>query len=138
MWFATYDGLNKFDGYDFTVYQHDEQNPHSIGNDVIRTCIVDSQGRLWIGTGKGLSLYDTEKDHFHNFYYQKEGKKLPVSSIVEINEKQLLLFSSKEEGLLLFDTETQQFNDTPLHASLTSIKPSSINRQGEDIYIFIL
>lgn len=135
MWFATYDGLNKFDGYDFTVYQHDEQNPHSIGNDVIRTCIVDSQGRLWIGTGKGLSLYDTEKDHFHNFYYQKEGKKLPVSSIVEINEKQLLLFSSKEEGLLLFDTETQQFNDTPLHASLTSIKPSSINRQGDDIYI---
>lgn len=24
MWFATYDGLNKYDGYTFTVYQHNE------------------------------------------------------------------------------------------------------------------
>lgn len=135
MWFATYDGLNKFDGYDFTVYQHDEENSHSIGNDVIRTCIVDSQGRLWIGTGEGLSRYDAAKDSFYNFYYQKKGKNLPISSIVEINEKRLLLFSSKEEGLLLFDTETQQFSDSPLHASLASIQLSSINKQGDDIYI---
>ena len=47
LWFATYDGLNKYDGYDFTVYQHDEQDPHSIGNDIIRTCITDSQDLIW-------------------------------------------------------------------------------------------
>ena len=26
MWFATYDGINKYDGYTFTVYQHDEND----------------------------------------------------------------------------------------------------------------
>ena len=30
MWFATYDGVNKYDGYSFTVYQHNEEDPNSI------------------------------------------------------------------------------------------------------------
>ena len=54
MWFATYDGLNRYNGYDFTVFQHDEQNPYSIQNDIIQACIIDSQGRLWAGTDEGL------------------------------------------------------------------------------------
>lgn len=73
MWFATYDGLNKYDGYDFTVYQHDEQNPYSIGCDITRSCMVDSQGNLWIGTEEGLSLYDASQDKFYNYHYQKTG-----------------------------------------------------------------
>ena len=40
MWFATYNGLNKYNGYDFTVYQHDEHNPHSISNDIIRLSLI--------------------------------------------------------------------------------------------------
>ena len=67
MWFATYDGLNKYDGYDFTVYQYDEQNPYSIGCSIIRACTIDSQGRLWVGTQEGLSLYDAEQDKFYNY-----------------------------------------------------------------------
>ena len=43
MWFATYNGLNKYDGYDFTVYQHDEKNENSIGGDIIR-CTM----QIWI------------------------------------------------------------------------------------------
>lgn len=134
LWFATHDGLNKYDGYDFTVYQHDEQDPHSIGNDIIRTCITDSQDRIWAGTDEGLSLYDPVKDSFHNFYFQKKEKRLPVFSIVEISRTQLLL-SSKKDGLLLFDTETCQFDDTPLHPSLASIFPTCLYRQDDHIYI---
>ena len=36
MWFATYDGVNKYDGYTFTVYQHDENDPNSIAIDISR------------------------------------------------------------------------------------------------------
>ena len=56
MWFATYDGLNKYDGYDFTIYRHDESDPHSIGSVIVRACITDTQGRIWVGTEEGLSL----------------------------------------------------------------------------------
>ena len=55
MWFATYDGVNKYDGYSFTVYQHNEDDPNSIANDISRIVKTDSQGRVWIGTRDGLS-----------------------------------------------------------------------------------
>ena len=29
LWFATYDGVNKYDGYNFTVYRHEYANPNS-------------------------------------------------------------------------------------------------------------
>lgn len=135
MWFGTNDGLNKYDGYDFTIYQHDEQNPQSIGNDIIRACFIDTQDRIWIGTDECLSQYDTSKDLFYNSFYQKSGKRIPIMAIVEIDEKQLLLLSNREDNLLLFDTETKQFSDTPLHPSLVSIKPTSIYKQGDVIYI---
>lgn len=43
MWFATYDGVNKYDGYSFTVYQHNEDDPNSIANDISRIVKTDSQ-----------------------------------------------------------------------------------------------
>ena len=49
MWFATYDGINKYDGYAFTVYQHNEDDPNSIANDISRIVKTDSQGRVRIG-----------------------------------------------------------------------------------------
>lgn len=135
MWFATYDGLNKYDGYDFTVFQYDERYPNSIGNDIVRACIVDSKGRIWAGTDEGLSLYDTAKDLFYNFSHQRKGKKLPITAIVEVNEKLLLLLIDKDEELLLFDTETQQFSDKPLHPSLVAVSPTTISKQGDNIYV---
>lgn len=73
MWFATYDGVNKYDGYSFTVYQHNEEDPNSIANDISRIVKTDSQGRVWIGTRDGLSYYDEEKDKFRNFFYEKRA-----------------------------------------------------------------
>lgn len=133
MWFATHNGLNKFDGYDFTVYQHNEQDPHSICDDIIRTCITDKQGRIWIGTDEGLSLYDINMDRFENFNYQENGEQISINGIVEVNNK-LLLFSRKKK-LILFDIETKQYlKDLPI-PTLSSISPTAIYRQDDHIYI---
>jgi len=32
MWFGTYDGLNRYDGYDFKVYQHNPADPNSLSS----------------------------------------------------------------------------------------------------------
>ena len=77
MWFATYNGLNKYNGYDFTVYQHDEHNPHSISNDIIRSCTADRLGKIWIGTDSGLSFYNADKDRFENFSSEDRGEQYP-------------------------------------------------------------
>lgn len=133
MWFATYDGVNKYDGYAFTVYQHDASDPYSIANDIARIVKVDSRGRVWIGTRDGLSYYDEEKDRFRNYFYEKKGKRLQVAGIAELSENQLLISTS--EGLLVFDTEQSRFLEDALSATLHKLVASTITRQGDDIYI---
>jgi ligand-binding sensor domain-containing protein len=32
MWFATEDGLNRYDGYKFTVFRHDTHDPNAISD----------------------------------------------------------------------------------------------------------
>jgi len=65
MWFATRDGLNRFDGHRFVVYQHNPADSTSLNDNFIQTIFEDSKGRLWIGTGsKGIELFDREKDNF--------------------------------------------------------------------------
>lgn len=133
MWFATYDGLNKYDGYAFTVYQHDEDDPNSIANDISRIVITDSEGRLWIGTRDGLSYYDEVKDQFKNFFYEKKGKRLQVNGIAEMTPSTLLISTS--EGLTVFDVREGKFMDDLLSMSMHKLIATTLYKQGNQIYI---
>lgn len=65
LWFGTDDGLNKYDGTDFTIYRHDRSNPSSLASNDISSLHEDKAGRIWIGTIQGsLHLYDRRKDAF--------------------------------------------------------------------------
>lgn len=133
MWFATYDGVNKYDGYSFTVYQHNEDDPNSIANDISRIVKTDSQGRVWIGTRDGLSCYNEEKDKFYNFIYEKKGKRLQVNGIAEISPEQLLV--STQEGLTMFDIKASKFVDDFFSTAMHNIVASTLYRHGDIIYI---
>ena len=64
LYFGTEDGLNKYDGYKFTVIRHNPEDNNSLSyNDITALC-VDRNGIIWVGTfNAGLNKYDpvTEK-----------------------------------------------------------------------------
>src|SRR3954468_15373727 len=63
MWFGTRDGLNKYDGYQFTVYKNSTQDKNSLSNNSVQDIVEDAHGNLWIATwGGGLNLFDREKE----------------------------------------------------------------------------
>ncbi len=74
MWFATKDGLNRFDGYNFVIYKHDPSNINSIADNFIQTIFEDSKGRLWIGTAsRGIDLFHRESETFLHFQHDDKN-----------------------------------------------------------------
>ena len=65
MWFATKDGLNKYDGYKFTIYRHDSSDSTSIADNYVENIFEDSRGLLWIKTvARGMDIYDPQTETF--------------------------------------------------------------------------
>jgi len=54
MWFGTGNGLNKYDGYNFTVYLNDPYDSTSISDNEITSIYEDKDGYIWIGTISGI------------------------------------------------------------------------------------
>ena len=54
MWFGTSDGLNKYDGYRFTVYNNNPLDSTSISGNSITSVYEDPTGDLWVGTSEGI------------------------------------------------------------------------------------
>lgn len=133
MWIATQNGLNRYNGYDFTVYHHDETDSTSIANDYIYTIETDSRERIWIGTEEGLSYYDPYKDCFRNFPLKDTDKHTPVSGIAELDSLHLLLVSGG--NLHTFHISEGTFRLTSLPGFPTEAQVYSVHKQQDVIYI---
>lgn len=64
MWFGTKDGLNKYDGVSFRVFQKENS---TLGNNFITVLHEDSDGNIWVGTDAGVYIYYPEKENFTLF-----------------------------------------------------------------------
>ncbi|MCP4150772.1 MAG: diguanylate cyclase, partial [bacterium] len=84
MWFGTQDGLNKYDGYTFTVYRRAPDNPASlVDNDVLSLC-EDRSGTLWVGTRNGLSAFNHQQETFTSFRRKKKKKNWLLSNEIAV------------------------------------------------------
>jgi len=73
MWFATEDGLNKYDGYTFNVFLHNAADHGSLSSNDIKSLCVDVSGALWIGMFQGgLNRYDREQEKFAHWRYDPD------------------------------------------------------------------
>lgn len=73
MWFATKNGLTRFDGSRYTVYTSNPDVPHSLSDNLITSLAEDCNGELWIGTTNGLNKYDRSNDRFISYKAIKDS-----------------------------------------------------------------
>ncbi len=109
MWFATLDGLNKYDGYRITKYRNKFDDSTSIPDNQITALYEDTvnhSSTLWIGTGTGgFSCYDRIKERFINYRHQIKNKNSISSGSVNSIIKDGLgnFWVATNEGLNKFD-----------------------------------
>ncbi len=64
VWFGTVSGLNRFDGYSFRNFKHEQHNSQSLNDNYISSVFEDNKQRLWVGTRAGLNIYNPETESF--------------------------------------------------------------------------
>ena len=76
LWIGTQDGLNKYDGYKFTIYRHEPNNPNSISTGNFGKIYQDTSGIFWFGTyGGGIDVYDPKLNRIKNYKNNPDDKK---------------------------------------------------------------
>ena len=64
IWIGTNNGLNRYDGTEFIIYESSVEDSTSLTDKRITTLCVDNNGDLWVGTSAGLNRYDRNRDCF--------------------------------------------------------------------------
>ncbi len=113
LWFATEDGLDRYDGYKFTVYKNNPQDKNSIADNFIWTMYEDRSGNLWIGTNSGgLSKFNRETEKFTNYKFDPANpNSLSNNNVRAIFEDShgILWIGTEGGGLNEFDRKDDKF-----------------------------
>ncbi|MDO6492383.1 MULTISPECIES: hybrid sensor histidine kinase/response regulator transcription factor [unclassified Cellulophaga] len=141
LWLGTYEGLNKYNGYEFKVYKNTlDQN--ILTSNRVRTINEDLKGNIWIGTDQGVSIYNYDKEAFNKLYSNKElgkGNNGPVVRKILINKKHKLVFCATEgNGILIFKDDYTFLNQFFLPGSSDNKEITFFDAVAldEDNYLF--
>tara|TARA_R110000868_G_scaffold304437_15_gene565228 strand:+ start:31351 stop:34794 length:3444 start_codon:yes stop_codon:yes gene_type:complete len=115
MWFATQDGLNKYDGNEITVYKLDKNDPTSISYNDLSNIYEDRDQNLWISTfGEGLNLYNRKDDNFTRFNSSTANLNNRISGdavFTVLHDSQGKLWVGTNNGISVRDKEGEPFKN---------------------------
>ncbi|TJZ60493.1 response regulator [Sphingobacterium olei] len=104
MWFGTYGGLNRFDGYTFKVYKNQPHKQESLPDNRITDIIENTEGTIWVATKVGAALLEKDGLNFQRLQLKKESGQLEhidfaINQFARYDDK-ILFAASERAGLL--------------------------------------
>ncbi|HKN25176.1 MAG TPA: two-component regulator propeller domain-containing protein [Candidatus Acidoferrum sp.] len=110
LWFGTYNGLNRFDGYRFQSYRPQANNPNSLGGVMIYSLFQDRSGALWIAVDQGLDRFDPISQKFTHFYSDASDPGSPSGHVEHITQdRDGMLWLATRNGLDRLDPASLRF-----------------------------
>lgn len=118
LWFGTFSGLCRYDGYKMVKYESRDGDATKLFNGTIRCLYADDDNNMWVGTnGGGLSKIDLLTNKITNYIFDSastSGILSPViNDIAEFEEG--FIYVATENGLSILDKRSGKFK-TLLHS----------------------
>ncbi|GAB3010799.1 hybrid sensor histidine kinase/response regulator transcription factor [Niabella terrae] len=106
LWFGTYDGLNRYDGSNFTIFRNRIEDSASIPHNYICAIQEDVSHNLWVGTGQGLVRYNAITQTFTPAFYEESasGTKIKITSYItdiKIDPRGNIWIGTGDKGVLM-------------------------------------
>jgi len=113
LWFATQDGLNRYDGYAFKIFRNQIDDSTSLSHNDVHSVTGDEQGNLWVTTaGGGLNKYNIKNGIFTSYRSEINNPNSLSSDLLNnlfIDRSGLIWIGTQGAGLNLFDPQSEQF-----------------------------
>ncbi len=108
MWFGTYDGLNRYDGYNFKVFKNRLNDQSSLIHNWVVTIREDYKGDIWTGTKQGGSIYSNTTGKFSPIKYTAYPRSDLKSLTAAVNDFETgsngnMFIATGGKGLLVFE-----------------------------------
>lgn len=123
VWFATRDGLLRFDGYQMRPY-HPYSNGTRNGDEFEVCCptvslipgmsryslLKDTSGKIWIGGDASLHQYDAQTDRIHALRFRPDELQGFVRNIYRDGR----IWVGAQNSLYTYDSERERFSNVPV------------------------
>ena len=118
LWFGTYDGLNRYDGYNFKVFRNRINDKKSLPFNTIYSIEGDSRKNIWVGGSNGICIYSKTTATFHPVEYTLPNQKPKILKDIihqtQLVSENLVLVASQNLGLIAFENGSFVGKQIPL------------------------
>lgn len=138
MWFGGTNGLARYDGYNITIFRHEDAQPSSLPHSYISHIEMGRDGSLWIATRAGVALYDPRQRLFRTYTVSGTANDNDVTSLHEDRKGRIWL--GTRGGFFSFDRKTGrasriQFAPAGLDSGINQIVWALADDQDGNIWL---
>lgn len=108
IWLGTNDGLNRYNGYEFKIYNYEEYQ-NSISHNGITDITEDKYGNIWVNTVSGVNKINKKTEKISN-YTEINGKIKEDSTTEIIVTKDNNILVGTYEGLNIYNAKEDRFD----------------------------
>ena len=105
MWFATQDGLNRYDGNEFRIFPKSFDDITSSSDSKLGRLYIYDQNLFMITKGGNLEIMDLTTENVSEVENFKSGEKIPFVTALLIESMDKIWIGTEDSGLYLMDSE---------------------------------
>jgi len=147
MWFGTYDGLNRYDGYQFKIFRNVIGDTNSLSFNNLSAIEGDANHNIWIGGQNGVSIFNPVTSTFFTPVYSQQNnaglqKVRDNVHVIKALEFGYILIGTYHQGLLVFEHSSNRgiqisFNSLKSEKFDYNVSAIEFEDQRKTVWVFI-